>query len=353
MPPVQVIDSNDDVAEMIRFQTSPIYEMILSLQTLIQQRRRATWVNQTRAKLSPEFWEELSTFFENFNLNSFIEFPVDYSNHEDVMGFIEYVRQMDLYDFAFYATGRMLSPQQLVAIGNNQSLYLETIERIYSKEHSCAYDAAKLLPNMETYQRQLTDLWEKYWVSYFAEFVESLKPSWFNGLKEAEYILKTRGSDGLISHLLGKNKTVPDYEVPPGQHVNQVVFVPVYLIPYRGMMFFGHGNVTILYDSEHTEAYAAQIEKGKDEAINIIKALGDSTRLNVLRLVVQGEGKFNGKKIASKLNLSPSVVSRHLTQLRDSGLIVEEPLDHRNITYRFQRESITSLPEKILEYLYS
>jgi DNA-binding transcriptional ArsR family regulator len=118
-------------------------------------------------------------------------------------------------------------------------------------------------------------------------------------------------------------------------------------------MFYGYGNVTILFDSERTEARLAQIEQATEEMLCTLKALSDGTRLKVLRLVALHEGDINGKAIAEKLNLSASAVSRHLAQLRESGLISEETTDNRLVAYRLQKETVTALPEKLLDYLYS
>jgi DNA-binding transcriptional ArsR family regulator len=80
--------------------------------------------------------------------------------------------------------------------------------------------------------------------------------------------------------------------------------------------------------------------------------LGDGSRLEILRLIAHSEGVIHGKKIAQHLNLSASAVSRHLTQLRDAGLILEASQDNRTITYRLQKDTLTALPEKLMDYLY-
>ncbi len=62
---------------------------------------------------------------------------------------------------------------------------------------------------------------------------------------------------------------------------------------------------------------------------------------------------MHGKRIAETLELSPSAVSRQLAQLRDSGLIVEEHHGDQTVTYSLVTDVITTLPEKILDYLFS
>ncbi len=61
---------------------------------------------------------------------------------------------------------------------------------------------------------------------------------------------------------------------------------------------------------------------------------------------------MNGKKIAAHLELSAPTVSRHLTQLRDAGLITEESQDSRTITYRLQNDALQALSKSLLDYLY-
>ncbi|HID05597.1 MAG TPA: ArsR family transcriptional regulator, partial [Armatimonadetes bacterium] len=117
-------------------------------------------------------------------------------------------------------------------------------------------------------------------------------------------------------------------------------------------VFYGYGNITILFDSERTEARVAEIERKKEHALAVLKALGDRTRLEILRLIAQHEDQINGKRLAAKLKLSPSAVSRHLAQLKEAGLLVESSPDNRAITYRLQREALTGLPDVLLEVFY-
>jgi len=108
----------------------------------------------------------------------------------------------------------------------------------------------------------------------------------------------------------------------------------------------------VLFDSERTEARRTEIERGKEQALTVLKALSDGSRLDILRLIARHEAEMHGKKIAAKLNLSASAVSRHLSQLRDAGLIEEHMHEDRTITYRLQQTVIERLPNMLFEYLW-
>ena len=85
-----------------------------------------------------------------------------------------------------------------------------------------------------------------------------------------------------------------------------------------------------------------------------LKALNDETRLEILRLIVKHDKEYalHGKIIAERVKVSASAASRHLALLKDGNLISEEP--HKNlITYRFMKDTLTGLVDKLLDYLYS
>lgn len=354
MAPLEVI-TDDTLSTMIRFQTSAVYELIISLHTLLFPRRRTAWANQVRSELPAGFMEELAIVYEPFyNGVEFIELPVDYPNQHDIPGFIDYVRNMDATRFVFYILGRRLPLSQIEAIGFNTEALLEAIQVQF--EHYCTEKPippwSTIIEDVQGFQQRLANLWEDYWQRVFHHIIADLQPYWETGLNENERILTHQGSDTLFEHLLGRKLKMPK-PLPSNQPITEIVFVPLYLIPHRAFFFYGYGNITILFDSEHTMARAQQVEEGKEFALNVVRALGDATRIRILRLIAHHEGKINGKLIAEKMQLSASAVSRHLSQLRDSGVIIEEPLDHRNITYRLQREAITSLPDKLLDYLYT
>ena len=62
--------------------------------------------------------------------------------------------------------------------------------------------------------------------------------------------------------------------------------------------------------------------RDKIEALSkVFKALGDPSRLNILRLLHQHKGALCVTAIANKMSITQSAVSQHLRVLRDIGLI--------------------------------
>lgn len=57
----------------------------------------------------------------------------------------------------------------------------------------------------------------------------------------------------------------------------------------------------------------------KIDAVSVFKALGDSSRLSILRILMEGESYV--ELIASRLSLTSATVSHHLKKLESAGLV--------------------------------
>jgi len=351
--PLEVIERTDPLANLIRFETSAVFEMLISLNILLTPERRPDWCAQARAALAPDLLAELEAVYGPYwNGFFFFELALDYPDHHDVPGFIQHVRTMPPERFVFYMVGRIVPPEVIVGTGLN-------VEKLSAALDATPYEQGcicrevpmeAILADVPGFQARLANLWQRYWDEFFHTQIPMLRPHWEQGLQDKRALLSRLGGMGLFEHVTGRSELMPP--LPPDHPVREVVFIPIFLAGSPVYMFYGYGNITVLFDSERTEARVAQIAQNKERALEVLKALSDSSRLDILRLIAQQEGRMNGKRLAAKLNLSASAVSRHLAQLRDAGVIVEETRDNRTITYRLQREALTSLPDRLLDFLF-
>ncbi|MCD4685761.1 MAG: ArsR family transcriptional regulator [Anaerolineae bacterium] len=351
--PFQVIETTDPLTNLVRFTTSPVFEMITSLHLVLNPKRRAEWATATREQLSPEFLRELQAVYGPFqNGFFFFELGIESDDHSNVPGFIDMIRTMSPVRFIFYLVGRVISEEQIAATG----LTRDAIEAVLAESPYGTYCMCQEVPfdtvldDVPAFQNRLADLWQWYWEDFFHTQIDILRPHWDAALTDKNALLAHEGGEVLFDHVTGKKELPPP--LPADHPVVDILFVPVYLTASSVYMFYGYGNVTVLFDSERTQARIAEIEQGKERAIMILKALGDGSRLEIARLVAQNEGKINGKKIAAKLNLSASAVSRHLAQLRDAGVITEEAQDNRERTYHIVWDAIRDLPRLLKEYMH-
>jgi DNA-binding transcriptional ArsR family regulator len=354
--PVEIIETTDALTHLVQFRSSPVYEMIVSLHTLVAGRRHLDWAAKARAALGADLWAELEAIYRPFQEGVVLfEFPVDYADHQDVPGFIDYVRAMDPATFVFYLIGRIIPPYELKRYKLDPEFVADRLNHwceTTSHPHYPYLDAIKkLLLDVPAFQTRLTDLWERYWTEFFQDEVKPLAAHWSQAIADKEHLLARQGGTALFDFITGK-KRMPD-NLPSDYPVKAIVCVPIYFVTAPSYLFFGYGNVTVLFNSEATLARISEIEQRKDQALLVTKALSDTTRLNIMKLIAGHDGFMHGKRIAEKLDLSPSSVSRQLAQLRDSGLVSEERHDDQTVTYWLIKDAITSLADKILDYLYS
>ncbi len=349
--PLAVIETIDTLTEMIRLETSPVFEMVLSLHNLLDISRHRTWAEKTRAALPQDFLDELEAVYGPYMKGRiFFELPVDAPDPNDVTGFIQHVRTMDPVRFIFYLIGRVISPDEIAAIGLDAQMLISAAPEEYCFPLT-ETPMAQILADPSAFQNRLANLWQRYWDVFFREEVEeTLRPQWETAIVRKERQLARDGGEVLYEHITGWKELPP--ELPDGHPFTEMVIIPLMLLPPQNYLLYGYGNITILFDCRRTESRAEHEERAREEAARTFKGLSDDTRLKILRLIALKEGKMHGKQIAEKLELSASAVSRHIGVLKDSNLILEEPEDNR-ITYRLNQKTLQSLSEKVLDYLYS
>lgn len=348
--PLQVIEEADSVTKIIRFHTSPIFEMMISLHNILtESHRHREWIQSARAALPQDFLEELESVYVAEGVILF-ELALGYADHNDVLGFVDYVRTMNPVDFIFYLLGRVVSTQEIM----QTDLSYQAIEALVPEKYCSVLEQEPfrklILADLPAFQNRLADLWERYWNIYFKDQIDQLRPLWEKGIQEKERLLSREGGMALFEHVTGWSDLPP--ELPEGHAVTEVVFIPIVLMSSRVYLFYGYGNVTITFDCQLQESRSERQERIRTETISIFKALSDDTRLKILRLITLHGEKMHGKIIAEKIGLSASAVSRHIGVLKDGNLISEEPSDGK-ITYQLNKELVQTLSDKLLDYLYS
>jgi hypothetical protein len=145
--------------------------MIISLQLMYRPARRATWATEARATLSPEFLRELDAVYKPFAQGHiFLELPVDYDDHNDVLGFIDYVRTMDPVRFVFYLVGRILSLEEIAALGVTVDPIMDALRTSPYSGHCPCLKAPfeEILVDVPTFQNRLADLWQWFGMNFSA-----------------------------------------------------------------------------------------------------------------------------------------------------------------------------------------
>lgn len=123
---------------------------------------------------------------------------------------------------------------------------------------------------------------------------------------------------------------------------SEFVFLPSLLMPQKACRFFD-------VEGEHMRQilFLSLREVGHTPAVTVkaLKAMADPTRYQILMLLAQ-EGPMRGLDIARKVSIATSTVSHHMDQMKESGLITEEPVKNSKY-YGLNVQSAKSLLAEI------
>ena len=340
----------DSLASMMRFRSSAVFEMLVSLQESAGSWQMKSFADEARRELGKDFMDRFAAFSRDFHsCCAFAELAVDFKDQHDVPAFISYVKTMPERDFLFYTLGRYFSIDDLP-----EKITEEALSELF-RLHDESELLFQIYPNLDwandvsELKSELVYYWQTYWDDFFSKKVPPLHDIWEQSIEEKRTILDKSGGTALLNQLSGYNE-LPD-PLPANMPFTEVEIIPLFHTSQRKILYYGYGKVNILYDCKRTEEREREIDNSRERSLSIMRALSDENRLKILKLIAKKERFLNGKGIAEEVELSPSVVSRHLSQLKDSGLIEEYSPDKRNITYSFKIERLKSFGHDIEAYL--
>ncbi len=345
----------DDFRAMISFRSSGIYEMMLSLGALHSPiLRQEGWAQQLRTRLQPELLRDVDFLYSRFeNGVLLMELAVDYPDHHDVPGFLTHVEQMSTPQFLFYVLGRLAPPEKMAKLEPTLESLLSLIPVAFpqgspkTESRFRTEGFLELLAEPDSYKARMLGVWKRYWEDHFAEEVKGYAGQWAESIDEKSRALASQDALEFVP-TLSNHPQLPE-QIPQGYDTREIVLVPSYFARHQ-LMFFGYGSVTIIYDCQLTEKRREQLETLEDEIIATTKAVGDKTRLALVRLIVQDPSLY-GLELSKLCGVSQPSVSRHIRILKEAGLLEEKPVGN-HITYEVRRGRIESLAPQLLGYLY-
>lgn len=93
-------------------------------------------------------------------------------------------------------------------------------------------------------------------------------------------------------------------------------FMPSLFLPLKCCRWFGRTQV-LIFDAKGIHEFSREMPQQ-------LKMLSDKTRFRILKLL-KDHGHLSGIELAESMNLATSTVSHHMTQLKNCGLVHEEP----------------------------
>lgn len=343
--PVLQNPSTNDLFGMIRFRTSPLWEFLISLDAAAHSWQFESWTREIQKTLGEDF--PVKT--EGAPHREFYELAVDAPDHDDIEAFLAYLEEMPIEEFLFYSLGRLI-PREKISLPLDLPRLEKEVKRSLPKDFPLNIsEYYSWLKNPEGKKEELLALWGTYYRDFYRHRTEDYDEEYRRKFREWQHILEEEGGRALYRHVRYENWFPPP--LPAGQEYESIEIIPLHFLPQRQRTYFGYGKITVLSPVRHTPELLRGMEELKEDLVGQLKALGDNSRLEILRLIVESEYQLNGKSLAQKLSLSPSVVSRHLKQLKNAGVIQEKTEDNRNFYYSINREAVLQINRKLLYYL--
>ena len=348
--PLHDAAGQDPLTLMVQFKTSVVYEVLLSLQDVVDPWRQEVLTQDAELALGKKFLQELRELYGKFLLCcTFIELPVDFLHHDDFNSFLSYIDGMKPRTFAFYLLGRYIPLEAIPERITKESIQAVFKTSEYAEQLEQHFPNIDWAADIQEMRGRLVQLWQTYWDGFFESKLKELGPRWHASIREQQDELERAGGTALYNKLCCHDALPAP--VPSDVPFDTIEFVPIIYTSRKSTMFYGYGKVTVLYDSKRTLTVETDIERRKDSALAILKALADDNRLKILKYIAQYNKSVNGRKIAEHVDLSASVVSRHLSQLKNAGLLEEDSPDNRNIYYGVRFEVLSETFNNLEIYL--
>ena len=123
---------------------------------------------------------------------------------------------------------------------------------------------------------------------------------------------------------------------------SEFIFLPSYLLPMKACRFFDVDS-----DNKRQILFLTlrEISRDREDKVRALKAIADPTRYQILTILAQ-EGPMRGMDIAKKVSVATSTISHHMEQMRDCGLVTEEPVKNAKY-YGLSKQSVKALLDEI------
>jgi len=333
----------------VSFRISHVQEFLCSIEAAINTWRFQDWTRALKVQMGENAFEEMHSLYLDLQTSSsFQELALEYPDQENLPGFFQFLESLSPKDFLFYATGRMLSPEEL-ARGINSDLLNDRAEKLGSSYPPGDSREDPLLADPGNMQKKVITFWKSYYDHFYIYQQSEFTQEYHKSIEQWSEIVEKRG----LNYFLESIAEIHEFPRPLPEHIpyTRLEVIPVHRFISRHRLFYGYGSLTLLLPSFGIRHVDRKQNALKEDLLASLKALSDPSRLDILRIISEVEYGLNGKKIAENLKLSPSVISRHLKQLKTAGLITEKTMDNRNFYYAINENGLKLIEQRLFYYL--
>jgi DNA-binding transcriptional ArsR family regulator len=352
--------------DRVAFAYSPALEAILSLHVLTHPKHHPLqhpWVRGMR-RLPPSLKREIAAFgfvYHEVVPDVFLPRPDDDFQSFDAE--LARLRSLDEETVAYEFTRTMWdhgggAERDMAWVADAE--IRGHIVRLGAEKSAGSSRAVKLaLDEPATFAVRLADVLAAYWDAAFAEEWERLEPELAECVTAAGRELAEHGIYSLLESLprrLRVDRRASEFgiDVPHEHRVDlaaeneTLVFVPsAYVWPHVRVNCDAPWPRTIIYAAPFASR-GARPELPPEELVRVLRAAGDQTRLQALRLIAQRPRST--QELAPLVGITEAGLSKHLRQLADAGLVTTKREGYY-VLYSLASGRLAALGDAVLDFV--
>jgi DNA-binding transcriptional ArsR family regulator len=319
---------------------APVHNALLSLISVADARDSpgiSEWAVQTREALSQEEWEKhrlLASWIGIEPLGNIVESPEALASFPAYLQALASQDATSLRDALLYwmvtrPSSRLLYKPSPPQVDDPLSL-LESEQAFFSffGFHCKEEEEKEALRHLYSYsidpaalQSLLTRYLDHFWQTHLKEEWDRVLPELEEAVAAFDKIDTTGMSHFEVIETVARRNLRGVYRAEVLSSYDTLRFIPSFHIGPYVLRFSDGQELRIVFNAHHLLAIARRGE-GTDHAyvLDRLKALGDETRLEIIRLL-KSQGELGTQEIIDRLGLSKSAASRHLRQLCANNIV--------------------------------
>ncbi len=229
-----------------------------------------------------------------------------------------------------------------------------------AEEPLCVETVALLVDDPREFARRFADLVRAYWRSAFAEEWRRVEPFLSDSVEEDRRLIAASGVWPMLARLPGRCRIAPeedelrvvcdvDYAAELRPDSALVLTPSTFIWPHVAINAHPRWPNWVTYPAA-CAVRAATPELPPSELVDVLRALGDETRLRVLKAIAASPRTT--QELAPIVGLTTTGLSKSLLRLADAGL-VEGRREGKFVVYSLARERVAAASPAVHTFLYA
>lgn len=335
----------------VEFIYSPYFEMICSLHVLVKPEHhlsRLSWARGMKERMDKRIYEEIlllgNHYFQWCTAMDFYKFA-EGVNDLNVIACLDIISEIDIIDYIYIMLeGR--SEKIEIAQSISKKCYIGEQSKLSDEQSEIFHDS-------ESFRRRFLACLKEYYYLYFEKELRFIEPLLIRKLKKQSVICENIGIKDFTKSVHTRIEVSAKAFLLHKYTLFTIPFEAIDTIKFMASSF-ADPHLLVGLDEERVLQFTLMVnlEKAVEEVpfdlFITMKALGDETRLKILRCIYK---KIDSTQaIAKEINITEAGISKHLKIMQEAGLLFKKR-DGNYIRYVIEREMIDRIPMDIYQYL--